>query len=174
MSSGVTPRLNTPHLVLRAFTGDDFSACQQLWAGEQVSEDKRLSREQVWSKLLRHIGHWQVLGYGYWAVEEQATGQFVGSIGLAFNRRDLPEHYADWVETGWTLLPQAQGKGYATEAGRAMLAWAEQHLPPRIFCITDPDNRRSQLLAEKLGFQFTEVAAYGDKAIWLYTRAISV
>ncbi|MFS2222378.1 GNAT family N-acetyltransferase [Pantoea sp. B65] len=170
MSSAITPVIITPNLRLRAFTADDFAACQRLWAGEQVAEARRLNAEQVWSKLLRHLGHWQLMGYGYWALEVRSSGQFIGSVGLAYNRRDLPAHYADLVEAGWTLLPEAQGKGYATEAARAVLAWADQQLQAGLFCIIDPDNLRSQALAKKLGFHFAEVAAYGHKAVWLYRR----
>lgn len=166
MPLSVAPLLVTENLRLRAFTADDFVAGRALWSGEPP----QMNDEQVWSKLLRHIGHWHVLGYGYWAVEEAASGVFVGSVGLAFNRRNLPEHYADWIESGWTLLPQAQGKGYAQEAVRAVLDWADQQQLGNIFCIIAADNLRSKSLAEKSGFRFREATAYNARVVRVYTR----
>lgn len=171
MTFTVAPLLVTENLRLRSFTADDFAAGRSLWAGEQYGAEPMMNDEQVWSKLLRHLGHWQAQGYGYWAVEEAATGNFIGSVGLAFNRRNLPEQYAAWVETGWTLLPQAQGKGYAREAVRAIMAWAEQQRLGNIFCIIAPDNLRSKSLAEKSGFRFNEVTVYNGRVVWVYSRA---
>ncbi len=45
--------------------------------------------ESVWTRLLRYIGHWQALGYGYWAVFEKKTGRYAGSFGFQDGHRDI-------------------------------------------------------------------------------------
>ncbi len=52
-----------------------------MWGDSVVARyvgGKPLSEEETWTKLLRYVGHWAVLGFGYWVVEEKATGKFVG------------------------------------------------------------------------------------------------
>jgi RimJ/RimL family protein N-acetyltransferase len=57
-------------------------------------------------------------------------------------------------ELGWALLPQFHGRGYATEALRAVLAWGDDHIAQRrTVCIIHPDNHPSFRVAEKLGYK---------------------
>ena len=64
------------------------------------------------------IGHWALRGYGWWAVEERATGEFLGRIGL-YNPEGWPE-----IELGWLLSRQSWGRGLATEGGAAALQFS--------------------------------------------------
>jgi RimJ/RimL family protein N-acetyltransferase len=112
---------------------------------------------QTWMRLLTYPGLWGMLGYGYWAVEDRATGTYVGDVGFADFRREIEPPIAGVPEIGWVLAPQVHGKGYATEAVRAALAWADEHIGvPRTVCIVDPQNLASIRVAEKAGF--TEIA----------------
>ena len=63
------------------------------------------------------------MGFGYWAIEEKATGDFIGEIGLADFQRDLDPPLGDGPEAGWALRVASHGKGYGEEALRAVLAW---------------------------------------------------
>jgi len=77
--------------------------------------------------LLRYAGHWALLGYGYWVAEEKSTGAFVGELGFADYKRDLQPALPEVPEAGWVLMPWAHGKGYATEAVRAIALWGDAH-----------------------------------------------
>ncbi len=123
---------------------------------------KPQTEEEVWSRLLRYLGLWSLLGYGYWVVEEQATGAFVGEVGLSNYKRAIEPPLGDAPEIGWTLLPRFQGNGYATEAAQAALAWA-RNLPAlgdRISCIIHAENTGSFRVAAKCGFIESHISTY--------------
>jgi RimJ/RimL family protein N-acetyltransferase len=92
------------------------------------------------------VGHWELLGYGYFAVEDQNTGRFVGRIGFT-NVEGWPG-----FEIGWTLLPEFQGKGYATEGARCLLSYAFNEMRrDHVISVIHPDNKPSIRAAERLG-----------------------
>jgi RimJ/RimL family protein N-acetyltransferase len=81
---------------------------------------------------------------------ERATGEVVGYTGVdrfVLERRPV-------LEWGWRLVPGARGKGYATEAGRALLARAAEVYRGEVVAMIDPTNVASRRVAEKLGFAF--------------------
>jgi RimJ/RimL family protein N-acetyltransferase len=116
--------------------------------------------------MLRYAGHWDFLGYGYWAVEEKSSGAFIGELGFADYRRDITS-IQDVPELGWALVPNAHGKGYATEALVAAVAWGDEYFgPARSVCIIHPDNAPSLRVAEKLGYhEFDRVLFSGQPTI---------
>ena len=90
----------------------------------KINGGENPTAEMVWTRLLRYIGHWHALGYGYRAVFEKTTGRYAGSFGFQDAHRDItPE--LKYPEAGWTLIPEVRGKGYASEALAAVLLWAE-------------------------------------------------
>jgi RimJ/RimL family protein N-acetyltransferase len=94
------------------------------------------------------------MGFGYWLLEEKATGRFVGEAGFSDFKRDMTPSFDGAPEHGWAIAPWAQGKGYATEAGLAALAWARDHFGRRdVVCMIAPDNTASIRLAERLGYR---------------------
>jgi RimJ/RimL family protein N-acetyltransferase len=93
------------------------------------------------------------MGYGYWAVEEKASGRYIGELGFADFKRDNRPSIEGLPEIGWALKLEAHGKGYATEALKAAVAWGDSHLDStRTACIIHRDNHRSLRVAEKLGY----------------------
>jgi RimJ/RimL family protein N-acetyltransferase len=82
-----------------------------------------LSEAQTWRTLAGVVGHWAWRGYGPYALEERAGGAVVGLAGLWFPN--------DWSEPEikWALVPAARGRGYASEAARAVRAMARERLP---------------------------------------------
>jgi len=94
------------------------------------------------------------MGFGYWAVEEMATGRFIGELGFAERTRDIHPSIEGMPELGWVLMAEAHGKGYATEALRAAVAWGDRHFVSTCtVCIIHPDNRASFRVADKLGYK---------------------
>ena len=97
-----------------------------MWADEEVTRHiggMPRSRQDVWSTLLRAVGHWQLMGYGYWIVERRGTGEFLGEAGFADQKRALPAELVTGPEAGWAFTRAAWGQGIATEAMRAALDW---------------------------------------------------
>jgi len=166
------PRLETERLILKQFTLDDFPALMACWSTPEMSKingGETPTTESVWTRLLRYIGHWQALGYGYWAVFEKKTGRYAGSFGFQDGHRDIkPE--LKYPEAGWTLIPAVQGKGYASEALAAVLLWADQTLSSPVCCIIDEENKRSNHLAERFGFQFQDYVNYRGKQVRMLVR----
>ena len=110
-----------------------------------------------------------MFGYGAWVVCDRTTGQVLGDIGLLESRRAImPELTVP--EAGWTLIPAAQGKGYAGEAMRAVLDWADGRGLTRTCCIIDPENSASIRLAEKLGFGAPVEGVYHERPIRIFYR----
>jgi RimJ/RimL family protein N-acetyltransferase len=166
------PTLETPRLRLRAHDIADLEACTALWADPEVVRyvgNRPSTREDAWARILRYRGHWELLGHGFWAITERATGMFVGETGLADFQRGLRPDLG--VEAGWALVPTAHGKGYATEAVRAALAWGAAHLGPcEVSAIVDPSNGSSLRVAARCGFAEVGRARYkGDDVIVLRT-----
>ena len=166
------PRLETPDLILRAPRPDDLPAAAALhqdpnfyrYLGGNPNDE-----ETVWRRMLSHMGHWVMLGYGSWALEEKATGEYVGTVGFFDVQRDLTPSIKGVPEAGWVLAPRLHGRGLASQALTAALAWADAHLPsPRTACIIDPDNAASLRLAAKFGYrEFARSPYHGDEIVLL-------
>src|SRR4051794_41661397 len=78
-------RLETERLLLRPFADADFDAYAILHADPEVMRfltGSPLPRWEAWRSLAMFVGHWQLRGYGVWAVEGKATGAFAGRAGL--------------------------------------------------------------------------------------------
>jgi len=89
-------------------------------------------------------------GFGFWAVEERATGDFIGFVGLNDHIHDLPINHSH--EVGWRLRPNCWGKGYATEAAKGSLDYAFGQLNLQtVVAFTPIKNLRSRKVMEKLG-----------------------
>ncbi len=116
------PVLETERLRLRGHRVNDFANCAAMWADPVVvrhTVGKPLTEEESWRRLLGYVGHWAVMGFGFWVAEEKATGRFVGEIGFVDYKRDLRPSLKGVPEIGWVLASHAHGKGFATEAVRA-------------------------------------------------------
>jgi RimJ/RimL family protein N-acetyltransferase len=151
------PVLETERLRLRGHETGDFERLAELWGDPRTVEfigRKPSSGEEAWARLLRYAGLWTLMGFGYWVVEEKATGEYLGECGFAEYRREIEPSIVGRPEAGWVFAASAQGKGYATEAMRAVLAWGRVRFGDEgAVCLVDPENRASLRVAEKLGFR---------------------
>ena len=168
------PVIETDRLRLRAHRAEDFSTCLAIWSDPDVVRyigGRAFTSEEVWKRLLQYRGLWSLLGYGYWAVEEKASGRYVGDIGHADLRRELQPSLRGMLECGWVLAPQAHGHGYASEAVAAACAWADTHFPQQpVVCIISPDNLPSIRVAEKAGFKLWQASVYHDSPTLVFRR----
>jgi RimJ/RimL family protein N-acetyltransferase len=156
--------------MLREHRVDDFGDMTAMWADPTVTRfigGKPSSAEETWTRLLRHAGHWTLLGFGYWAIEEKTSGKFIGHAGFADYKRISGSELKDLPEIGWALIPRVHGKGYASEAVQAIVTWGDRHFEqPRTTCIIHPDNAASIRIAEKFGYnEFQRTEYNGDPTI---------
>ncbi len=168
------PVLETERLLLRGHRADDLDACAAMWGDPVVvlhTTGKVQTREEVWARILRYIGHWALMGYGFWALEEKASGRFLGEVGFADFKRPVDPPLGDTPEAGWILASGFHGKGYATEAVLAAIAWGDEHFGKvRTACLIHPDNRASLRVAEKCGYRAYERATYKEHEVIMLAR----
>jgi RimJ/RimL family protein N-acetyltransferase len=177
MSSSLTtevPILETERLRLRGHCIEDFTQCAAMWADPVVTRyvgGKPFTEEETWARLLRYAGHWQLLAYGYWLIEDKRTGEFVGEVGFADYKRELQPPLNGVPEIGWVLASRAHGRGYATEAVRAAVAWGDAHFKSApTACIIAPENTASIRVALRCGYRESHSATYKGHATLVFVR----
>ena len=148
----MVPEVCTERLVLRAWRPGDRDAFAVLNADPAVVEflPGPLDRSASDALAARIEVHWEQRGYGLWAVEVPGVAPFVGFVGLS--QAVFPAPFTPAVEVGWRLAPAAWGHGYATEGGRASLAFAFDTAGlDEIVSFTAVNNTRSRRVMERIG-----------------------
>ncbi|HET6545262.1 MAG TPA: GNAT family N-acetyltransferase [Rhodanobacteraceae bacterium] len=144
------PVIETERLRLTALGERHFEAYASMLADASstrfVGDGQPLDRMNAWRSMAMLLGHWVLRGYGMWAVELKAGGEFAGRVGL-----HNPEGWPD-LELGWMLMPEHRRHGYATEAGRAVLDYAFAKLgKDRVISLIRAENNTSERVARRLG-----------------------
>jgi RimJ/RimL family protein N-acetyltransferase len=168
------PTLETKRLMLRPHKLEDFTACAAMWAEPVVTRyigGKPSSEQQTWARMTSYLGHWALMGFGYWAVQEKETGSYIGELGFADFKRELEPSIAGIPELGWALASAKHGKGYATEALRAALSWGDARFGrSRTVCIINPENAASIRVAQKCGYRELQKALHKGEPTILFSR----
>ncbi len=159
--------LETERLLLRMFREEDLDDYAVIFGDPEVSRylgnGEPLSRFAAWWSLAAIVGHWQLRGYGMWAVEERKSGVLLGRIGFL-----NPEGWPGF-EIGWALKPAYWGLGYATEGAKAALNYGFSELgKEHIISLIYPDNIRSIQVAKRLGEQLEGKTTLFDKEVLIY------
>lgn len=142
------PIIETERLILREFRNStDLDPYANFYASDLTRYyGGPLDRSAAWRAAAAMMGHWVIRGYGAWAVEEKATGDFCGIVGLWF-----PEGWPE-REITWAMVAHKQGKGYAAEAAIRSREYAYDTLAwNAVFSCINAKNTASIRLAEKLG-----------------------
>ncbi|WP_298723830.1 GNAT family N-acetyltransferase [uncultured Ferrovibrio sp.] len=156
--------IETERLVLRRFAGGDWENLARLYADDTVMRhmlpgrglERKAAAERAKSNIHNFNDHWDRRGYGVWAVTDRATGRLLGQCGL----RWIPE--AEQTELLYLLTKTVWGRGLATEAGRAALDFAFGSAGLNaLIALTAPENKASQRVLGKLGFDYT-----GEGPLW--------
>jgi RimJ/RimL family protein N-acetyltransferase len=152
----VTPLapLRTERLLLRRWRDSDRVPFAELNADPVVMEHfpAGLTRAESDSMIDRVDGRFDEVGYGLWALEIAATGEFIGFTGLQAPAFGFEAPFMPAVEVGWRLARSAWGHGYATEAARRALAVGFDDVGlAQIVSFTSTTNLRSQAVMARLG-----------------------
>jgi RimJ/RimL family protein N-acetyltransferase len=143
--------LLTERLELRRWRASDHTPFVRINADPRVMEHfpALLNPAESSEMITRMEAHFIHHGFGLWAAELRATGEFIGFIGL--NIPTFESHFTPCIEIGWRLAPEFWGRGLATEGARAVLDYAFTGLAStEIVAFTVPANQRSRRVMEKL------------------------
>ena len=133
---------------------------QQVQKYEKGSN--RVSASRLW-QMARILGHWQIRGYGEWALEEKSSARFVGRVGFIY-----PDGWPGF-EIGWALMRDSWGKGYATEGARRALQYGFGELGRgHVISLIHPDNLRSAAVATRIGERHERTIDFLDQEIHVY------
>ncbi len=162
------PTLHTSRLTLRAPAMADFPAYAQFWASRRSRHmGGPRDTEGAWFWFCHDSAMWGLLGHGALMIDRLDSGETVGLVGV--NAGPLfPE-----TELGWMLYPDHEGQGLATEAARALLAWAFGALPlGSLVSYVDPANAASGALAARLGATLDADAPRREPAdqVWRHAK----
>lgn len=162
--------METERLLLRQFLEADVDHYSRITADPEVmrhiGNGRTLTREETWRAMATALGHWVLRGYGLYAAEEKATGIFLGRVGLI-----NPEGWPG-LEAGWMIAREHWGRGFATEAGAAVVRMAYQTLgATHVISLIRPDNLASIRVAEKLGGVRDSTIEFLDGPTHIYSYA---
>ena len=156
LADRVVPELRADRVLLRGWRAEDLDLFATLNADPRVMEHFPAPLTRAESDAFvrdRIVPHFAERGHGLWAVEVPAVASFIGFVGL--QAPTFEAHFTPCVEIGWRLAAPYWGRGYATEAARAAVAFgfAEAGLA-EIVSFTVPANRRSIAVMERLGMKY--------------------
>ena len=161
------PTLTTARLILRGPEHSDLAAFTRFMtsAPAMAAQGETVSAEQAWFGFLTGVGHWHWHGFGFFMVVEAATNTPVGRVGLL--------KHSNWPDTelAWHLFEGAEGKGFATEAARAVKTWARDALGiDQLYSYIHHTNATSQAVAKRLGAQTdgTRATHEPETEIWVH------
>lgn len=127
--------IETPRLILRPPIYSDFQPMIEMFSEEPVLRQiGKLNRSEIWTRLLRDVGHWQLMGFGQFSIIERAQNTYTGKVGFAVFERPLGRANTN-IEMSWTLQSRFHGRGYATEAAQAVQHWFERDHKQRTACL---------------------------------------
>jgi RimJ/RimL family protein N-acetyltransferase len=161
--------VRTARLLVRPPREADRSRFIELFGDEDfmVFYGGALTREQASAHFDHMLAVCETLPFGKQPVVELSSGTVVGYTGVDY----IDFEGRTWLEWGYRLVPESRGRGYATEATRALLLKARQTYAGELLAIIDPDNLASQNVCRKLGFAFWKQAPVLGDLRNLYTHA---
>ncbi len=162
--------MTTERLLMRQLRQSDFETYAAYYSDPDAARfvGGQMDRNRAWRHMATILGHWALKGFGIWAVEEQASGRFVGCVGL-WEPCGWPE-----IELGYWILPEKQRLGLAAEASLKAREHAYMAMGlTTLVSYIDPENLPSRRLAERLGATFEEVidlAGLGPHCVYRHSR----
>ena len=171
--SRTIPTINTQRLTLRGMRPEDFKRYAEIWAMPEVVQHisgEPWPRSKAWDAFLRNAGHWQITGFGQWAVQRHGAPEMSGQVGFFYAKRDLGEDFDPYPEAGWVLCPDAHGQGFGMEAARAAHDWFDRVITGHLVCMIAPEHTASLRIAEAMGYEVMRDATYAASDVKLLAR----
>ena len=169
MKLKVPAQLETGRLLLRQFEEEDWRDLHAYYgdvSATRFTYGQALGEGDTWRIMCGMLGHWQLRGYGPYALQRKADGRVLGTVGFWYPN-DWPE-----PEIKWGLAAAYQGQGYAAEAARAVLATGHRCLPDiRLISLIHVDNVASIRLARGLGAVYERDLDYDNQPHRVYRHA---
>lgn len=147
-------RIETPRLILRQWKESDLRPFAEMNADPEVMKYflKPLTEEESNAMVEKCSQRLAEDKFGYWAVEEKETCDFLGFVALQRVPFECP--VKGQIEIGWRLKGSAWGKGFASEGAKKLLEYGFSHLGfDEIVSITAKVNERSQKVMERIGMK---------------------
>ena len=155
--------IGTERLILRGWRESDLGP----WAAMNADPEVRrylgplLTPAQAEAWVLNFQDDLDRRGFGFWALEVRASGDFVGFTGLSILDDEMPVDGS--VEVAWRLARPAWGCGYATEAALAVLEYGFGPLGlPEIVAVAMAENVRSRAVMERIGMTRDPAGDFDD------------
>jgi len=171
--SRAIPTINTARVTLRAMRAEDFTRFADIWATPEVVRfigGKPWPKPRAWDAFLRNAGHWQITGFGQWAVQVHGQTEMAGQTGFFYGSRNLGEDFDPFPEAGWVLHPDVHGQGVALDATKAAHEWFDRIIAGPTVCMIDRDHAASLHLAETLGYRPMRMDEYEGEWVQLMKR----
>ena len=170
----IAPTITTQRLVLTALRPEYFEQHVATVADPRVSArvgtGQPQPRIEAWRRFCMAAGLWPLLGYGFWAIVDRATGTMIGMGGLAQFERGIAE-LEGVPEVGYAINADWWGRGLTTEFLAAALDWSDRVLEAaETRCIIAPDNAASIRVAQKSGFEAMGEVADGERVSLVFRR----
>jgi len=160
----------THRLAAREWTPDDAAGAFAVYGDPKVSSwlVPAMSRIADESAMKSVLDEWAQASLpapaGRWALVERESDRVVGGLSL----RLLPPYDQD-LEIGWQLAPDVWGRGYATEAGRALAEWSFRQGAEELFAVVGPGNHRGAATAKRIGMEWVgETDKYYERILQVY------
>jgi len=160
--------LETERLIFRQWQHSDYQLLAEFYSKEENAQfvGGIKGPEESWRLMATYIGHYELNGYSYLAIDEKASGNLIGTVGL-WNSQPWPE-----PELGYWLIPDAQGMGFGVEAGLAVKNFALETLNiDSLVSYIDSANEPSKKLAQRLGANYDstiELLDFGPHEVYRY------
>ncbi|XUA21100.1 GNAT family N-acetyltransferase [Citrobacter sp. OP27] len=121
--------------------------------------------EETWEGIRRVQARWDKYGFSWWAIKEKSSNVIVGAACL--------QHLANVdgapLEIGWRLVPKHKGKGYATEAAKAIIDFAAKRVKATyLVAVADPENMPSQRVMQRLDMTYKAIEQHYDAPCVVY------
>tara|TARA_R110000796_G_scaffold61025_3_gene141170 strand:- start:65 stop:547 length:483 start_codon:yes stop_codon:yes gene_type:complete len=152
---------------------EDFSRYAEIWAMPEVvchTTGAPKLKAQSWDAFLQNAGHWQIVGFGQWAIQPRGTRVMDGQTGFFFGSRGFGDDFDPFPEAGWVLSLEAQGKGLGFEAASAAHDWFDRVVTGRTVCMISVQNKASLRLATNLGYNAMREVDSDSGRVCLMTR----
>lgn len=158
--------LETGRLLLRMFRDADWRGLHEHFSDPECTRytfRRALTEAATWRAMASMAGHWLLRGYGPYAVIEKSTGTVLGTVG--------PWYPVEWPEPEikWALARRHWGRGYASEAVRAVQRMARESLPQlRLISLIDSRNEASIRLALAVGARLEREIEFAGAPFHVY------